>query len=213
VLNNPLALIDPKGLYDWAANCSKNDNACNESREEFRKALAKLEDARNHYDKNSFEYKDLNAVLSAYGTEGDGNNVQIAFTSGPAASPAGTQTKDGITTVRFDDHTFHEITKRDLGVEYAATLAHEGTHILQQKYGLFAPHNTYARYFTLEKSAYTMQSFVNKAFHLDSIISVWNESWRSPDSKAAGEYDRSLNYHATQSARFDCGQDSQCKKP
>jgi RHS repeat-associated protein len=212
VLNDPLALVDPTGFYDWAASCANNDTNCTEARERFRSALRKLEDARNHFDKNSDEYKALDAALQAYGKEGDGNKVLIDFVPGGPGSPAGTKTKNGVTTVRFDDNTFKPITKRDLGVEYAATVAHEGIHILQEKSPLNPP-DLYQKYFAMEKAAYKTQSFVNKAFRLDSIISIWNESWRKADSRSASEYESALNLHATASARADCAQDSRCKTP
>ena len=58
-LNNPLRYIDPKGLYEWAADCKKGDSKCETQRQWFREALIKMRQALEKADPKSQEYRDL----------------------------------------------------------------------------------------------------------------------------------------------------------
>jgi RHS repeat-associated protein len=212
VSNNPLAFTDPLGLYQWASACNEaKDAACHAARQRFRDALKRLEQARDYFDKKSDQYKRLDAARQAYGEENDPktNNILISFDSKPG-SPGGVRpNNDGTITVRFDDKTFAQINQRDFGIEYAAQVAHEGWHITTTP-GLKPP-QPYQSYFNDEYSAYENQSFVNRAFRLDSIVGIWNESWRNLDQHR-DEYKNALKQQATRSATFDCAQDKGCKK-
>lgn len=77
VLNNPLNLIDPSGLYDFAPDTD------DKYKEKFRNAYNKLKEllADPKLDKKLTESQisKLKAAFAAFGTEGDGNGVTVGF--------------------------------------------------------------------------------------------------------------------------------------
>jgi RHS repeat-associated protein len=80
-LNNPLRFTDPTGMYEWASECKDNDSACEENRQKFREGVAQLNAALGEAEEGSEEYNAIEKVLDKIGTEGDGNNIRIAFSS------------------------------------------------------------------------------------------------------------------------------------
>ncbi len=72
VLNNPLQYNDPTGLYEWAEPCALDDRACNNRREQFRRALEEAKKQAAKYKSDSDERKKLDAVLKRIGEEGQG---------------------------------------------------------------------------------------------------------------------------------------------
>jgi RHS repeat-associated protein len=215
VSNNPLIYKDPFGLYQWAVSCDeKSSSSCRESRQRFRDALKRLEQARDKYKKGSEAYNSLNAAREAFGSEYDPKtqNILISFDAKPG-SPGGASTpdKDGNIVVRIDDRTMAMRNTVDFGIQYAATLGHEGTHVADYNAG-FRPPQAYEGYFNLEFRAYGAESLVDRAFHADSILGIWNEAWTDIDKHRA-EYQQALKNAATNSAGFDCRQDRGCKSP
>ena len=80
-LNNPLRFVDPNGLWERDSKCKKGDAACEGNRQKFRDGVQQLRDALGKTKEGSDAYNALNKALGKIGTEGDGNNVLVAFSS------------------------------------------------------------------------------------------------------------------------------------
>lgn len=91
VLNNPLKLIDPDGLYVFDSSVS------GDQRKKFNEALARartnLQQIAKTYGADSKEYKKAERALNAYGAEGVKNGVTIfaAQNLGNAAGQTATE--------------------------------------------------------------------------------------------------------------------------
>jgi hypothetical protein len=213
-LNNPLNRVDPNGLYDWAVPCKQGDDMCEKNRQAFRDALKRLEQARDSYKRGSKEYKGLAAARDAYGTENDHNNVFVAFGQNGGEAPGQTHVNDdGSITVTFNAKQYESQSKFDLGVEYAADVAHEGTHINWDKlyFAGMVPPGLYQKYSTMEKIGYEAQSLVNRAAGTYSLGGVWDPAWANIDQHLP-EYQKALNDKAAQGAARDCRQDGRCNQ-
>ena len=77
VLNNPLKMVDPTGLYNLDADCLKN-KACAANAEKLRNGVADLTKAANGM-KAGADKDRLLGALKTLGTENDGNNVGVSF--------------------------------------------------------------------------------------------------------------------------------------
>ena len=188
VLNNPLKLTDPTGLWEWAANtCASDDKKCNkkyeQNQQKFRDALKDLQKARDSYTKGSKEYNRLNASLSAYGTENDGNNVKVGF--GALAGSAAAETTPSADThgnlsfnVTFDPSKVGNAAPVDVG--------HEGTHISDEQNPWYAGAGTLEP-FQLEYRGYQTSSWVAEGLGAGTLTTgpaknvIWNASWGAVD--------------------------------
>jgi RHS repeat-associated protein len=131
VLNHPLELTDPFGLYVFDSSVGDPE------RQGFRAALSK---ARSNlwkiaatYGIKSKEYKDAARALNVYGAEGVKNGVTIRETKDPNAHPGGTQVAGVVGPKTADNPTGQsiQITFRSDMFEKQGlnqTIAHEGSH-------------------------------------------------------------------------------------
>jgi RHS repeat-associated protein len=185
-LNNPLKFADPTGLWEWQKKCGSNDAACQAQRKAFRDALENAALEAQKLPADSEERKAIEAAISAYGIEGDGNNVRVAFGTLGEGTPGVTDTdRQGHEVVKFDLGQFPDSHgKVNADVEAAAIVTHEGRHLIDD--GIFGPVTTRWRNFTSvltveERRAYRTQSYVNEAAGTESAFHVWNPSWAEAD--------------------------------
>ncbi len=129
VWNNPLSRNDPDGHYTCAdgAKCdSANDKA-------FQGRLDNLKAAQGNFKEGSKEYKQIGAILSAYGGAGDtktanGKTVQIGF-SGAANTGGETKSIDkGTIGVSLASNFSQQASGNNLGS--TVLVGHEGQHIV-----------------------------------------------------------------------------------
>jgi RHS repeat-associated protein len=131
VLNNPLVLIDPDGLYVFDSNVSE------EQRKKFNAGLAQskanLEKIATAYGANSQEYKKAERAANAYGAEGVKNGVTIFATTNAKANPGVTQVAGVAGQKTADNPTGEEIRvafRADtFGDGMNQVISHEGSHV------------------------------------------------------------------------------------
>jgi RHS repeat-associated protein len=188
VLNNPVRFTDPTGLYNWAPNtCASDDKKCNkryeQNQQKFRQGLQDLQRARDSYQKGSKEYNRLDASLKAYGTENDGNNVNVAFGSLPGstaarATPSADEKGNLSFNVTFDPSKVGNAAPVDIG--------HEGTHVADISNPWYAGAGTLEP-FQLEYRGYQTSSWVAQGLGAGTLKTgparnvIWNASWAAVD--------------------------------
>ena len=204
VLNNPLRLIDPDGLYVFDSSVSE------EEKKKFNAALAQaranLQQIAKTYGTNSQEYKKAERALNVYGAEGVKNGVTIAAKDGAGAGRtevagvAGQKTADNPTgqniRIGFDHDSFQASSLGDM-------IGHEGSHAADGsdwvKSG-FANSANPALYQS-EVDAYTVQSVLAQVRNPDSYsyiqlpagfipgknpylpekVRIWDSGWKEAD--------------------------------
>jgi RHS repeat-associated protein len=131
VLNHPLELTDPLGLFVFVSSVTE------EQRKGFRSGLAtaqaNLQKMAQVYGTNSKEYKKAERAVRVYGAEGVKNGVTIEATTDPKANPGGTQVA-GVAGSKTADNpngqdiriTFRSDDFGDDGLDQ--TISHEGSH-------------------------------------------------------------------------------------
>jgi len=142
-LNNPLRFSDPLGLFVWDSSLGGNA-----SDEELRKTLAKKEanriinrrkDIRGAL-KAAGKIKDapVQAVVNAYGKEGDANGVAIA--SGSLNKRTAAQVSRAIPEILVDDQATKATANvlvtfdpRISGDQLTVAYAHEGQHVIDRQ--------------------------------------------------------------------------------
>jgi RHS repeat-associated protein len=183
--NNPLTNIDPTGLYDFSASgCADGDSKCqknfqqNEAR--FRTALDKLTQARDSFKSGSAEYNRINASITAYGTEGDHNGVNVGFGSLPGNAA-------GNTAPLGDGHSFNvTFDMSKIGgntTSLAIDAGHEGTHV--SDFERPADQLGGMSLFQIEYRGYQTSSYVGQGLGVNSLSFpggvLWNKSWAAVD--------------------------------
>ena len=131
VLNNPLMLIDPDGLYVFDSGVSEDQ------KKKFNAGLAQaksnLEKIAKAYGANSQEYKKAERAVNAYGAEGVKNGVTIFSTTNAKADPGGTQVAGVAGQKTADNPTGQEIRvtfRADtFGDGMNQLINHEGSHV------------------------------------------------------------------------------------
>jgi RHS repeat-associated protein len=188
-LNNPLAVVDPTGLYDVSNTCAADDKKCNKQFQQHAKDLKKgLENLQKQVDnmKDGPEKTRLENSLKALGTEGDHNGVDVAF--GPAKGGAAATT-DPIFDQNTGKYSGFNITidpnKENNGANgYAVDAAHEGTHVSDfQNYALDPA--TAMQPFQIEYRGYQTSAWAAQALGFDTSsykgVQIWNSSWGAVD--------------------------------
>ncbi len=133
-LNNPLRFTDPTGLYEWDSKCKKGDTACEENRQKFRDSVSQLRTALGQAKEGSKEYKAIKGVLDRIGTEGDKNNIRVAFSSKLDAFGETRPTLGGNIKMTFNFGLLENTLSKggyggdDIGIARASLVGHEGTH-------------------------------------------------------------------------------------
>ncbi|MEP7337220.1 MAG: RHS repeat-associated core domain-containing protein, partial [Acidobacteriota bacterium] len=204
-LNSPLNLIDPTGMYTYAAGTS------DEQKKQFEESLKNMKEARDKYkkDKNSDEYKSLDRALKAYGDPNKDNGVTVRF--GSADTPGNTKVEvkadqggkltgpDITVTIDPSQNTTaaalfqtvtHEGSHTADGLELIRSLPKDLTDTNALTTALNAPLNLTS--YETETRAYTTQIYGMSAlaskFSVSSInqtwvrIEVWNSGWRGADA-------------------------------
>ena len=190
-LNNPLAIVDPTGLYNLVSNCAQDDQKCNKQFQRHAKDLrAALSNLQKRVDKMKAgsEKRRLEVALKAMGTENDKNNVNVIF--GAAGSGAG-QT-DTLVDAKTGALTFNvtlDPTKIGDRTDYAINAAHEGTHVADISDPRFNDPATTLSPFAWEYRAYQTSAWAASALGLSSLLygggeyQIWNSSWATVDDK------------------------------
>lgn len=180
--DDPVNRSDPSGM--WV--CANEGSAAQCS--VIRQGLAQLRGALSNM--SGSVLRQANAILAAYGGDGQRNGVQVAV---GGSTPLSTSTKDGITTVtvRSDIRTFSNL-QHATGSSAAGAVAHDGDHIIneRQRLGGRDP-RTKQEWYNSERRAYTMQGLVDRALRFRGFGPVgganplWQEGWRGqPDAVA-----------------------------
>ncbi|MGO4882425.1 MAG: RHS repeat-associated core domain-containing protein [Bryobacteraceae bacterium] len=189
-LNNPLALVDPMGLYNLVNTCQSGDKKCNKrfrkNADHLKNGLSDLQQAVNKM-KDGREKARLQAALQKFGTEDDHNNVNVSFgrTGDKSAAQTVPTYGEGLGfSVTFDP-------KRIAGGtdSWAIDAAHEGTHIADISDPRFNDPSTTLLPFSLEYRGYETSAWAASALGEDSLFygrgayQIWNRSWGAVDDK------------------------------
>jgi hypothetical protein len=182
-LNNPLALIDPTGLYVFDSSVDP------EQRKRFIAALAQakanLEKIAATYGQNSKEYNQAKRAVDVYGAEGKANGVTIyAAKSGDdafvqVAGVAGPKTKDNLT-----GQNIHITIREDslISKNLSELIGHEGSHAADGsdwvKSGFANAKNPTAYQF--EVNGYIVQSLMAEANNPNGSNSVRLSYYKEP---------------------------------
>jgi RHS repeat-associated protein len=188
-LNNPLRFLDPNGLWEWDSKCKSGDNACQQNRQKFRDAVQQLRDALGKTEKGSDAYNALNKALDKIGTEGDGNNVRVAFSStqlvpGDTRPTLGGNIKMTFNFSLMDDpltNAGYKAGDPAFGIAEAGDVVHEGTHAAEgMAHGLRWLFSGQERA-NFEGRAYNAESLFYETVNNDPYGILWNPSWIGVD--------------------------------
>jgi RHS repeat-associated protein len=149
VLNNPLSKTDPTGMYQ----CSGTVEQC----AAIRVGLADIRAAAANLKIGTSGRKALDKVLDFYGAENTNNGVNINFDNQDPTALGSTSTSHGVTTISFGANAFAPLGPTGKG----ETVAHEGTHGVDQKKDGHMPH-TFWQFYDTEYHAYQAESAVDK---------------------------------------------------
>ena len=204
-VNNPLAIIDPFGLYNLVNNCALDDKKCNKQFQQYAKNLKQgLADLKKKVDnmKDGPEKQRLEASLQALGTENDNNNVNVKFSalSGGAAGntdPVYDDKTGGLSfNVTFDPSKISGGTN-----DWAIDAAHEGTHVSDISDPRFANPATTLDPFQQEYRGYQTSAWAAQALGVSSLAYeggrnvIWNSGWAAVDRQTL--MDKGITQHVT----------------
>jgi RHS repeat-associated protein len=199
-LNNPLAIIDPTGLYNLVSHCvegQKGYKSCikNENRiaEQLRKGVDKLTKAAEKM-KDGPEKARLQAALKALGTENDENNVFVS--AGTLGKNVAAETKLGINSTTGElgfDVTFDAKKSSNTDpVGIAINAAHEGTHVVDESDPRYNNPDTTLSPFQTEYRGYQTSAWAASALGQPSLsyrnFMIWNSSWAAVDDAVLTRY-------------------------
>ncbi|HJX83830.1 MAG TPA: RHS repeat-associated core domain-containing protein, partial [Candidatus Angelobacter sp.] len=182
VRNNPLARIDPTGLYDYSQTCK--DDSCKDKRDRFEKGIAKAREFANSLSKDDPKRKALEKALNAMGTAGDHNGVKVTFGQTPSSGLMEAVGRTVFVDLERIDKGIEQLKKDgweiDPTVEVAAGVVHEGTHEAQPKLSIRNP-----LFWQLdheqEAEAYRASSYIGELGKQYSLQGVWNPTWAEAD--------------------------------
>jgi RHS repeat-associated protein len=186
--NNPLAVVDPTGLYYLNNTCAQDDKKCNKQFQQHAKDLKNgLEKLQNQVDKikDGAEKTRLQNSLHALGTEADDNGVNVAF---GATKDGAAATTDPVFDQRTGKYSGFNITidpsKENGANGYAVDAAHEGTHVSDFENYMLDP-ATIMQPFQVEYRGYQTSAWAAQALGFDNIsyrgTQIWNSSWGAVD--------------------------------
>jgi RHS repeat-associated protein len=222
VMNNPLVLIDPSGMYV----CGGTEKEC----KGFESAVSKAQEALKKLDPKSDRYKALERALNSYGKAGVDNGLTVKFGVNKNNNPASTSAlikdvdQDGNKDTTADNPTGRDITitfdtkKNDGIADYAIALAHEGSHAAdatdfigalpvnigsEQAAQMFANSPLNSTKYETETRAYGVSSSVAEGLGSSSLkigpsggnsYEIWNSGWSKADkiTKQANGIDKVL---------------------
>jgi RHS repeat-associated protein len=206
-LNNPLALVDPTGLFSFGSNLS------DEERKKITDAYNNLKASLGKLEQGSKAYKSIERSLARLGEPGKANGVVVTVGSVKFSGGSDTDVNSinkGTVTIKFDEKSFSNSSAED----DAANLGHEGVHAddafnlfsqLRKNMGAFAKawESNDVTYRT-EYDAYFASAGVYQALQPDQLRSygnyviptapgmaemptirfdLWNPSWQRIDIK------------------------------
>jgi len=206
VLNNPLKLIDPDGLYVFDSSVSEDQ------RKKFNAALAQartnLQQIAKTYGANSKEYSKAERALNAYGAEGVKNGVTI-FAKPSLGTAGGETATEGVkgritaqnptgqnTHVTFADGTF-DSANFDSGIGHEGSHVADGTDWVKSGFANSANPTEYR----FEVDGYIVQSLLAEAAapngndyvrlpyfkdpgmnpYLPERVNIWQSGWKGAD--------------------------------
>jgi RHS repeat-associated protein len=204
VMNNPLVLIDPSGLYV----CGGTEKQC----KQFEDNLQKAQIALGKLDKKSDHYKLLERAIGTYGKAGVNNGLTVAF--GKVKPGAAAETTGRILDKNEDgkkDITTDNPTGRDLTITFddklfgsnnnsIVNMAHEGSHAADrtdfiaalpvdsstdEATKMFASSPLNLSSYQTEHRAYTVSAATSNGLGFDDLTvddkEVWNSGWKKAD--------------------------------
>ena len=201
-LNNPLAIIDPTGLYNLDNTCAGDDKKCNKQFQQDSKNLKQgISDLQKKVDnmKDGPEKTRLEASLKALGTENDGNNVNVKFGALAGSAAGNTETVADKTgglsfNVTFDPSKISGGTN-----SWAIDAAHEGTHVSDISDPRYASDATTLSPFQLEYRGYQTSAWAAQTLGVSSLSFggnvIWNSSWGAVDRQTL--MDHGITNHVT----------------
>jgi hypothetical protein len=187
--NNPLAIVDPTGLYDLNNTCASDDKKCNK---QFQQHAKDLKNGLSNLQKQVDKMKDgpektrLQNALNAVGTEGDHNGVNVAF---GATKDGAAATTDPIFDQNTGKYSGFNITidpaKENHGaIGWAIDAAHERTHVSDFENYMLNP-DTALQPFQIEYRDYQTSAWAGQALGFDNLsyrgVQIWNNSWGAVD--------------------------------
>ena len=211
VLNNPLALTDPTGLWEWGEEAggsatnkeletaSKDKTLSKDARKKASKALKFRNNFKAALDlisaaaaSNKLTQKQKEAIsraVNSYGKEGDGNNVIVSFASQGSGIGANT---DGT----LGDLVFVSFRFEKKGKDLALDIAHEGSHVADNQdfdliasLGMCGANSANITLLDSERKAYGVTSFAAQALGVSPVFDypnetkyyIWNSGWKEAD--------------------------------
>jgi len=149
VLNNPLNKTDPTGMYQ----CNGTADQCGA----VRAGLDAIRNADANLKAGTSGKALLDKALQFYGAENTDNGVNINFNNHDANALGSTSTDHGVTTISFGANALTPLGPTGK----AETVAHEGTHGVDQKTSGRMP-STFWQFYGTEYHAYQAESAVDK---------------------------------------------------
>lgn len=181
VANNPLSLSDPTGMYICKGDGKNCDSVAT--------AVATISKAAGALAAGSAMRVKLESVAKLYGKPGEANGVTVQFANLGGSAVANTVTKGNEVTVTVDAGRFaSQLSNRvpeSREAEWAATMAHEGSHGLAQRASTIQGRDAV---FSDEQNAYRTQGSVNQGLGISSIYGIWTQGDSSVDEETISTY-------------------------
>jgi RHS repeat-associated protein len=203
--NNPLAIVDPTGLYDLKNTCKADDRKCNK---QFNQHARDLKNGLTNLQKQVDKMKDgpekqrLEASLKALGTEGDNNNVNVKFGALSGSAAGDTKTVYDEKTGGLSFNITFDPGKISGGTNYwGIDAAHEGTHVSDISDPRYANSATTLSDFSLEYRGYQTSAWAAQALGVSPLAYdggtnvIWNSGWAAADRQTL--MDKGITQHVT----------------
>ena len=205
VVNNPLILIDPSGMYLCTAgktNCDKFEASMEENRRN-------LEKIKEKYTENSDEYKKAKAAVDVYGNKDEDNGVTVALAGKKSNLPPDAAAETDVKRVKKQKTVLNlegksivvTIAQKAFDSDGLSGLAvHEGSHAADGVEWIkcnFCSRNNLTSYQTefkafMVEASFSEASGTTSSFRYDpeqmkgapqafGLFQLWNPSWKSVD--------------------------------
>jgi RHS repeat-associated protein len=193
--NNPYRFSDPDGRYECeGASCGQ-----------VKAGLTALRSSLNgSISKTGSDHAALSKVLGFYGKEGVANGVKISTGPTNAGGPMGSSTHNGVTNIKIDAKLMNGLAalhKLPITSAYAAELAHEGQHGIDQRHDGMP--NSRAEELRGETRAARTEAAGWQAVNTDS----WWKTW----TQAGGFDSKAIQKEAEAATTAWCQGNSACK--
>ena len=183
---------DPNGLYEWDSKCKSGDDVCEENRTKFRDAYAKVVEAFSKAKEGTEEYDTLKGIIDKVGTEGDGNNVRVAFSSTQSDPGVTVPTVGGKIKMTFNFSLYEKPLLKagwgtdDISFSLAGLVAHEGRHATEGVGAGVKWVFSRKQRLDFERRALGAESLLYKTVNkLEPFGPLWNPSWKAAESDGA----------------------------